>query len=90
MDSLLASGWVPVGQGGAPAQFDEYGQPVPVQPAADPFPEIKKPKAAPIASWGPMAGLLEPNVSGQFGASGQPRDYHPDPMMPGSPRHIAR
>jgi hypothetical protein len=84
MDSLLASGWVPVGQGGAPAQFDEYGQPVPVQPAADPFPEIKKPKAAPIASWGPMAGLLEPNVSGQFGASGQPRDYHPDPMMPGT------
>lgn len=85
MDSLLAGGWMPVGSGAPAAQFDEYGNPVPVDPPASPFPDVAKKKKSAIDELTPQAGIVAPNVSGQIGA-GSPTDYHPDPLMPGTDR----
>lgn len=77
----MAAGWAPVASGG-PAQFDEYGQPIPVQPAPDPFPEVKK---KPIDGMARQAGILEPGITGQTMVSGQvpgARVPTPDPFAP--------
>jgi hypothetical protein len=81
IDNLMNAGWglpdpaaVPsmrpwglaVGQEG-PAQFDEYGNPVPVQSPA--IPAVKK---KPIEDMAPQAGIVAPQVGGLGMIPGQP------------------